>query len=383
MLRRTYVSKRIVAGLIALAATAPSAAQSQTVAQRLGPITARLKSETTRILRETGIPAISIALILDGDVVWADAYGFANVAEHVPATAETYFSTGSTLKPVTAAAIMQLVDSGKLALDESLNAIVGPELAIAGANDVTLRHLLAHYSGLEGPMEIVPLWGRQPLKSPEETLAETHRVERPGIHYEYCNVCYSAAGYVIELISGVSFDEYLATRIFAPLGVETTTPTRPTPQVVEHLALPYGSEDGATVPLDLIRTNVFAAGDAYLRPKDMAAFLAAMLNLGTYRDQRILSEASVTELMYPQFGSDDAGLGFNIDTLEGRKVVTKKGIFTGYHTHMMGDPQSRDGVYVAANSTQAGPVTAALAELALRLLWGENPPPLASFREGR
>jgi CubicO group peptidase (beta-lactamase class C family) len=381
--RGTHFPARVLAGLIALAATAPSAAQSQTVAQRIAPITARLKSATTRILRDTGIPAISIALVLDGDVVWADAYGFANVAEHVPATAETYFSTGSTLKPVTAAAIMQLVDSGKLSLDKSLNAIVGPELAIAGADDVTLRHLLAHYSGLEGPMEMVPLWGRQSLRSPEETLAETHRVERPGIHYAYCNVCYSAAGYVIELISGVSFDEYLATRIFAPLGVETTTPTRPTPQVLERLALPYASEDGVTIPIDLIQFNVFAAGDAYLRPKDMAAFLAGVLNLGTYRGQRILSEASAAELMWPQFGSDDAGLGFNIDTLEGRTIVEKNGILPGYRIQMLGNSQTRDGVYVAANSTQAGPVTAALAELALRLLWGENPPPLASFREGR
>jgi CubicO group peptidase (beta-lactamase class C family) len=375
--------QRILASVMALAATGPAAARCQTVAQRLAPITARLESETTRILRDTGIPAISIALILNGDVVWADAYGFANVAEHVPATSDTYFSTGSTLKPVTAAAIMQLVDSGKLSLDEPLNAIVGPARAIAGADDVTLRHLLAHYSGLDGPMEVVPLWGRPSLKSPEETLAATHRAGKPGVHYEYCNVCYSAAGYVIELTSGLSFDEYLATRIFAPLGVETTTPTRPTPPVVEHLALPYGSEDGVTVPLDLIRTNVFAAGDAYLRPKDMAAFLAAVLNLGTYRGHRILSEASAADLMRPQFGSDDAGLGFNIDTLEGRTIVGKNGIFTGYHTHMLGDPQTRDAVYVAANSTQAGRVAARLAELALRLLWGEDPPPLASFREGR
>ena len=382
MLRRTHLPERVLAGVMVLAATASAAAQCQTVAQRLAPITARLESETMRILHDTGIPAISIALVLNGDVVWADAYGLANVAEHVPATAETYFSTGSTLKPVTAGAIMQLVDSGKLSLDEPLNAIVGPTLAIAGADDVTLRHMLAHYSGLDGPMEIVPLWGRQSLKTPEETLAETHRVGEPGVHYEYCNVCYSAAGYVIEQTSGLSFDEYLATRIFAPLGVETTTPTRPTPQVVEHLALPYGSENGVTVPIDQIRTNVFAAGDAYLRPKDMAAFLAGVLNLGTYRGHRILSEASAAELMRPQFGSDDAGLGFNIDRLEGRTVVTKNGIFTGYHTHMMGDPETRDGVYVAANSTQAGRVAARLAQLALRLLWGEDPPPLASFGPG-
>jgi len=162
-----------------------------------------------------------------------------------------------------------------------------------------------------------------------------------------------------------------------------TTPTRPTPQMIEQLALPYGSEDGVTVPIEQIRTNVFAAADAYLRPKDMAAFLAAMLNLGTYGGQRLLNPASAAEIMRPQFGSDDAGLGFNIDRVDGRTVVTKNGMFTGYHSMMVGDPVTRDGAYVVANSTEAGRVVANLAEFALRLLWGEDPPPLAISGESR
>lgn len=368
--------------VVALATTFGSAlpARCQTGTRGLSAITERIGAEAQRLLRETDVPAISVGIVQDGDVVWAGAFGFADVAAGVPATPDTYFMTGSTLKPVTALAIMQLVDAEQLSLDDPLNSLLPAGKGVAGADDVTLRHLLAHFSGLDGPLDTVPLWGRRALKTPEETLAATHRVGAPGVEYQYCNVCYTAAGYVIELVSGLSYDEYVATSVFAPLGVNAMAPTRPTPEVVERLALPYGSDEGVTVPVTQLRTNVFAAGDAYLRPKDMAAFLAALLNLGTYHGHRILSEASAAEIMRPQFGSDGAGLGINIGHLDGRLVANKNGIFPGYRTMMIGDPASRDGAYVAANSSEAGRIVAGLADFALRLLWGEDPPPVGSSK---
>lgn len=96
--------------LLSLAIAPPAHAQAGI--QDLTSITAKIRVETERILRDTGIPAISIALIREGEVVWSEAYGYANVGAGVRASADTYFSTGSTLKPVTAAAIMQLIEAG-------------------------------------------------------------------------------------------------------------------------------------------------------------------------------------------------------------------------------------------------------------------------------
>jgi CubicO group peptidase (beta-lactamase class C family) len=321
---------------------------------------------------DTSIPAISIAVVHSGEVVWAKAFGLANLSTATPATAETYFSTGSTLKPATAAAVMQLVDGGRLTLDSPFNTIVPEAMKIQGADDVTLRHLLTHHAGLEGPVDIVSLWGREVLRSPEETIRATRRIGPPGVEYRYCNECYTMAGYVVELISGMSYDTFLAERIFRPLGSEFDFASIPTPGLVERLALPYTDEDGVAVPIEQIRTNVFAAGDAYLRASDMAAFLAAVLNGGTYRGHRILSSVSAAEILRPHFASNGSGLGFNISELDGRAVVTKNGIFTGYHSFMIGDPATRDGAYVVANSTAAGGVVASLARLTLRLLWGED-----------
>lgn len=355
-----------------LTATTPAATHAQ--APDLAAITSRLQAETERILRDTGIPAISIALIRDGRVAWAEAFGYANVGAGVRATAETFFSTGSTLKPVTAAAIMQLVEDGRFTLDTPFNEIVGADHAIEGAGDVTLRHMLAHHAGLEAPLTIVPLWSRQPLPTPEALLAITKRTGPPGEEYRYCNECYMLAGYVIERVSGQSYDAFLSERIFAPLGIAHALPSLPTPAVIEHLALPYSSENGESTPIEQIRTDMFAAGDAYLRARDMAAFLAMLLNGGSYGDRRILSPESAAEILKQQFEGSGSGLGISVSELSGRDVVTKNGIFTGYHSHMIGDPATRNGAYVVANSTAAGRVTALLARLALRLLWGEQEP---------
>lgn len=367
-----------VAGVLMLASTFPTGACAQADSSEIAGIAARLEAEATRILEDTGIPAISIALVRSGEVMWAGAFGYANVAAATPVTTDTYFSTGSTLKPVTAAAVMQLVDEGRVSLDEPVNSLLGPDRAIVGADDVTLRHLLGHHSGLEGPVDIVPLWNRASLPTAEETVAATRRTAEPATGYRYCNECYTLAAQVVELMSSLSYDAYLAEKIFAPLGVEVTSPTRPTPQVVERLALPYGEENGIAFPIEQIRTNVYAAGDAYLRPKDMAAFLAMLLNLGTYRERRVLSEASAREIMRPQFDGSSSGLGINSGEVNGHPVVTKNGIFTGYHTYMVGDPETRHGAYVVANSTAAGRVVASLARFALQLLWGQEPAPIPS-----
>ena len=169
-------SVSIVAGIwmVAGLCLASPVASQDAAAVDLNGVTARLETEIHKILEETGIPAISVALVRDGDVVWTGAYGYANVGASVRATTETYFSTGSTFKFVTATAIMQLVEKGDLELDTPLNEFVGPDLTISGADDVTFRHLLSHHSGLRGPVATVPLWSREARRArvlPERSIA--------------------------------------------------------------------------------------------------------------------------------------------------------------------------------------------------------------------
>ena len=360
---------RVVSIGLGLVLGGPIAAQDVNQAD-MGAIVQRLEREIHEILEETGIPAISIALVRDGDIAWTGAFGFANVGARVPASTGTYFSTGSTFKFVTATAIMQLVEKGELSLDMTLNRFVGPNLAVEGADEVTFRHMLSHHSGLDGPIGTVPLWSRLAPRTPLELLETTTRVGPVGKDYQYCNVCYGILAWVVEKASGQTYDEYVAQNILQPLGIEIETPSIPAPATVEHLALPYRLEDDKVVPIQQVRYDVFSAGDIYLTAEDMARFLAAQLNGGVFRGQRILTEASTHEMQRRQFGGERYGLGTLVTEYEGRVYLQHGGAIPGFNATFVGEPETRTGVVVMSNLHSSLDAIGPLAKLAMELLGG-------------
>jgi CubicO group peptidase (beta-lactamase class C family) len=364
--------------VVGLALTAPLAAQDAASVD-MDAVTARLESEAEKILAETGIPAMSIALVRDGDIAWTGAYGFSNVGARVPATTDTYFSTGSTFKFVTATAIMQLVEKGELDLDTPLNEFVGPDLAVEGADDVTFRHMLSHHSGLQGPVATVPLWSRIAPRTPVELLEGTNRIGPPGEEYRYCNECYGIMAWVIEKASDRTYDEYVAEYVLQPLGIDIASASVPTPAMVEHLALPYNLVDNKSVAVSQVRYDVFSAGDIYLRAEDMARFLAAQLNGGIFRETRILQEESAKEMQRRQFDGQAYGLGTGVIESEDGAILQHTGAIPGFNSISIGDPGAGMGVYIMSNASSSGRATVPLAQFAMRLMRGEDPDPLPTF----
>ena len=374
-------------GLLALP---PAAATAQDDGPTdLARVTTSLERQIEKILDETGIPSISLALIRDGEVVWASAHGYANVGARVPATTDTYYSTGSTFKFVTATAIMQLVERGDLTLDTPLNEIVGPELAVEGADDVTVRHLLSHHSGLdafefarrintEGPVTTVPLWSRRAHITPEEVLSHTRRTGPPGTEFEYSNDGYIIAGYIVEKVSGQSYDKYVAEHVLQPLGVDIDRPSVPSPAVVEHMALPYELSDNAPTPIFQVRFDAAAPGDVYLKASDMARFVAAQLNGGEFQGGRILSSTSTEEMRRQQFDGQAYGLGVQLASFRGHDIINHSGGIPGFKSRMVAEPSTRQGVYIMANAGNASAL-GPLASYAMQLMWGDDVEPLPSF----
>ena len=357
-------------------------------AARAAPVQAvfsRTKAALTREIEETlvdtGIPSISIALFDEQRVIWARAFGYSNVALKVPASPETIYSTGSCFKPVTAMAVMQLVDRGELNLDDPINDYLG-ELRIAAvtpdAPPVTFRHLLGHYSGLkvkgEGEArgaQAVPLWDRRLPKSLEEMAAELYAAEPPGKRYRYSNYAYALAGLLIERISGQSYERYIVENILRPVGVELDGPVHPTPAMIEQLALPYRLENNRAVAVRQARLDVYPAGDIYLSAPAMARVMLTHLNGGKHGSTSILSEAAVEEMRKPQFGGTD-GLDFGIKKADGERLIMHGGGVQGFSTKCILAVDSKVGVYVAANASRAQLPLRILAQLALDLLRGKQ-----------
>jgi CubicO group peptidase (beta-lactamase class C family) len=331
----------------------PSAAQSGTF--DLERTKAVLTELIERNMKERGVPSISIALVRGDAIVWTAAFGYANVHTRTPATPETLYNTGSTLKAVTSAAVMHLVDRGYLGLDQPANALLGEDRIqdrLQSEKPVTPRHLLSHWSGLSQGFEKKPIWSRESPQPLRDIASGLYSIRAPETKWEYNNYGYALAGLLVEKISGVAYEQYLVENILRPLGVETPHPVSPSPDMAERLAFPYnpGGSAGHPIPLAPALYDYYPAGDAYLTAEDMARFLGAMLNGGVFNGNRILSEESVVAMRTPQFGGSYAfGLEVEKDAT-GHTIIRHAGRAQGYHAYLMGDVDARVGVYYMANS---------------------------------
>ena len=318
-----------------------------------------------RQLREEKIPGATVSVVKDGEVVFAKSYGEADVKSNRPVVADqTLFRIASTSKLFTATAAMQLVEEGKLDLDRDVNAYLD-DVEIPDTypgRPVTMRHLLTHTAGFEenftGSLartedEVVPLG---------EYLSENvpARVRPPGEVASYSNYGMSLAGHVVEEVSGMPYDRYLEENVFGRLGMRSTTSSQPpAPALEERLATGYdaGSEGPVARPFEYI--DQAPAGSASTTSTDMARFMIAHLNEGSYGGARILQQATAREMHGQQFVNapglqDGMGLGFYEQTINGERAIQHAGNLIRFHALLTLVPERDIGVFVAYNSYGAG-----------------------------
>ena len=333
-----------------------------------------------KALAENGVPSMSIALVRGDSIVWKAAFGFANLRTRTPATTETLYSTGSSFKSVTATAVMQLAEQGKLRLDDPINRYLG-ESQVHDQSDkpVTFTHILSHWSGLKSGAETQPIWSRKLPKTLEEFTSALASVRAPETKWEYNNFAYGTAGLLVQKISGVEYEKYIVDNVLKPLGVTTPHPVYPSPEMVERMALPYGAGGslGKPAPVAQVHFDVYPAGDIYLTAEDMARYLIAQLNGGVFQGNRILSEESVREMHKPRFGGD-YGFGFWMvhDSATGHTLIHHGGAIAGQRAFLIGDLDARVGVYYMTNSDYlpdaTPPAQSEIVYAALKLLRGES-----------
>jgi CubicO group peptidase (beta-lactamase class C family) len=179
-------------------------------------------AELSRLVREaqTGerIPSVSAAAIGNGELVWQEALGLANVDGEQEATTDTQYRVGSITKTFTAAAIMQLRDAGELELDDRLE----QHIHEAHHGGPTLRRLLAHVSGLQRE---VPGYVWETLEFPDREglisgLADAEQVLPAGARWHYSNLAFALLGEVVARRSGLEYEQYIHERLLGPLGLE-------------------------------------------------------------------------------------------------------------------------------------------------------------------
>jgi CubicO group peptidase (beta-lactamase class C family) len=202
----------------------------------------------------------------------------------------------------------------------------------------------------------------------KELTERTYSIRAPNERYEYCNSAYGIAGYLIEQVTGQSYESFILEHILKPLRLTTPSPVNPTAAMADLMAQPYTrGENGQPVPVSRVFFDVVPAGDMYMTAGDMARFLGALLNGGQFDGVRILSEESVAEMRRNQVPATPGtlqtafgggyGLGLGTRTSpEGYTMIQHGGSVPGLNAHMIGNVTLRIGVYVMTNSAGHGPI---------------------------
>ena len=278
-------------------------------------------------MRERHFPGAAIAVIKDGKIVKAEGYGLANVELNVPATRETVFEIGSVSKQITAAAIMLLVEEGKINTDEKISKYL-PNTPEAWKN-VTVKNLLTHTSGIKSYTGLSGFELTRRLKRDEFVKAiGAYALEfEPGERYIYSNTGYNLLGFIIESVSGKTYWDFLQTRIFTPLGMNHTA-NRDPQFIVPNRADGYEWENGRLVGRDYDLTDVFSAGAIVSTVTDLAKWDAAL------RDDKLLKKESKEKIWTPVVFNDGKpypyGFGWNVTEFRGHRLLSHGGQTAGF-----------------------------------------------------
>jgi D-alanyl-D-alanine carboxypeptidase len=314
-------------------------------------------------LHEKKAASYAAAVVKDGRLILAKGYGYSDLENDVPATAETVYRLGSITKQFTAMAVMMLAEQGKLSIDDELTKFL-PDYPLQ-EHKVTIGHLLNHTSGIKSYTELPNFRKLSKHDLSRDELLALFKNEpftfEPGAKWRYNNSGYYLLGVVIDKASGQSYADFLAKNIFRPLNM-TATRYGDLNAIIPHRAQGYRPFLGALTNDDPMNMNTpGAAGGLVSNVLDLVKWDQAL-------EAGLLVSASSYEAMYrPTKLADDKtqpyGYGWGLGDLEGHRKISHGGGINGFSTMIARYPDDRLCVIVLSNT--AGPLENKIAKLRL------------------
>lgn len=307
-------------------------------------------------LKNGDIAGAVVAVVKDGKVLYQSGYGYADVEHKKPMDAESVMTRiGSTSKLFTWIAVMQLVEQGKLDLNENVDKYVDFKVSPASGKPITLTDLMNHRGGFEEGLKDVLTFDPQRAQSTATYLKEHPRplLFPAGTVPAYSNYGASLAGYIVERASGEAFDRYIEDHIFLPLGMHNSTFAQPLPERFKgKVSNGYRTASLPPQPYELVVTR--PAGSVTTTAADMTRFMLALLQQGSLDGASILRSETV-QTMYSASETVPAGFaamahGFFRETRNGRTVIGHGGDTVFFHTDLAVLPDEGVGIFCSFNS---------------------------------
>lgn len=336
----------------------PAAAQDRALAD--------LDAFVARVLETWQAPGLALAVVKGDSVLLAKGYGRRDIRGEAPVDERTLFAIASTSKAFTAAALGMLVDEGRISWDDRVtDHLPGFQLSDPYVTrEFTIRDLLTHRGGLPRGDR---LWYGSPFDRSE--IIRRVRYLEPAWSfrstYGYQNIMFLTAGELIEAVTGTSWDEFLRTRIFDPLGMTGTNTTTRGIEALPDVATPHAMRDGEVTPLawrDF--DNLGGAGAINSSAWEMAQWIRLQLGEGVFEGVRLLSDSVMEEMhtpqmvirmgettqrLFPESHLQAYGLGWNLQDYRGRMLIRHGGSLDGMRTHVGLIPEEDLGVVVITN----------------------------------
>lgn len=344
------------------------------IASQLPLLAQNTKTETeiAAIMAEYEAVGASVAVVKNNELIYSKAFGWKDIEAGQRLGTKDIFRIASISKSFTATGILQLVEAGKLSLDDDVGELIGFRVRNPNYPDsvITLRMVLSHRSSIGDHNGYFTLDALNPSRDPDWEKA--YNDYAPGTGYQYCNLNFNLAGAILEKYSGERLDKYIQEHILQPLGlyggynVDALDSTR----FVTLYA--YDSENrkfdpspaAYRSPAEALEdyqmgysTPVFSpTGGMKISAEDLARYMIMHMNYGEAGGARILSEASSRSMQQVQ--SQDSGYGMALRTIDyllpGKTVIGHGGIAYGLYSAMFFQPEEKFGIVIITNGCNTG-----------------------------
>jgi len=337
---------------VLLWALAPAAAVPPVITQAPDAFAAVRKVAVDGLQSSTA-PGMSVALVMNDTVAWTEGFGVADVENDVAVRPDAVFRIASISKPFAATAVMQLVERGRVSIDDAIQKYV-PAFPLKGEQTITIRHLLTHTSGIRH-YKGDEFNQKELFESVDEALRifkDDPLLFTPGTKYSYSTYGYNLLAGVVEKASGVSYEAYLQEHIWKPAAMTSTFLEHPQ-DIVKHRVRQYLRGSG-----ELFRNAPYAdlsvkwaGGGIISTAADLARFHIAL-------DKGTLLKPDTLERMYTPATLADGtkstyGLGWMISTVNGRRWIAHSGGATGGTTYLLRSPEQKLAVVILTNVQDA------------------------------
>ena len=326
-------------------------------------------------IEDKNLNAISIAIIKQKELFWAEGFGFIDKEKKIKADENTIYRVGSISKLFTDMAIMKKTETGDIDIDLPIQSYLprfNPK-NVYNNEPITLRQLMSHRAGVLRE----PAYGNYfadnetSLKKTVESVNNSSLIHPPGTTTKYSNAGIAVVGYTLEKVFQKPYVEFMRDNILTPLGMNTSSFKFKKSMSLNLAEAKMWSYDGRSFKAPRFELGMIPAGSLYSSVTDLAKFVNMIFSDGSINGERFINPSTLKEMFTPQFTDykvSGYGIGFRISKHNRYKMISHGGAIYGYSTQLSALPEPKIGVVVASSVDISNSITRKISSYALDLL---------------